>query len=379
MNRLPLPFPTPRAAATAAAMALIAMSAGPFAARAATAPLTMEQIIATAGKTNDNSFCGTKPITLGIHDGFGINGWSKSSMAAVRSEAAKCPNVKQVVRIGQGDLQKSIADVNGMVAQGIDALVIIPDFGKSQLPSIRNATQAGVKVVAWAADPGGTPGKDYVAYVDDDVPAAGRLLGGWMAKALHGEGNVVYLGGPPGGPVSVQTLSGVQQVLAKFPKIIMLTGYKDWPITNWDAAQTQKTVTALLAKYPKIDGIIDDQDGFSGLGVLRAYESANRPMVPFTLLEGNQLACDYQKMKPTNPKFELGTMSARTWLGRVAARKAIAAAEGLTDNEPNIYKLPLYEDTVGGMKVHCDPKQPPDAYISAQFTPAELEKYGKTE
>ena len=116
---------------------------------------SVDQIIANSGKTDDKSFCGTKPIVLGIHDGFGINGWSKTSMAAVRSEAAKCPNVKQMVRIGQGDLQKSITDVNDMVAQGIDALVLIPDFGKAQLPSIKAATDAGVKVVPWAADPGG--------------------------------------------------------------------------------------------------------------------------------------------------------------------------------------------------------------------------------
>src|ERR1700683_17709 len=154
-------------AIAAAALTVAAGLAGPVAA----ADMTADQILATSGVTNDTSFCGTKNITLGIHDGFGINGWSKSSMAAVRSEAAKCPNVKQVVRIGQGDLQKSISDVNGLVAEGIDALVIIPDFGKSQLPSLKNATQAGVKVVAWAADPGGTAGKDYVAYVDDDVTA----------------------------------------------------------------------------------------------------------------------------------------------------------------------------------------------------------------
>jgi ribose transport system substrate-binding protein len=115
----------------------------------------MDQVITASGKNDDKSFCGSKPIVLGIHDGFGINGWSKTSMASVRSEAAKCANVKQLVVIGQGDLQKSISDVNGMVAQGIDALVIIPDFGKSQLPSIKAATTAGVKVVPWAADPGG--------------------------------------------------------------------------------------------------------------------------------------------------------------------------------------------------------------------------------
>jgi ribose transport system substrate-binding protein len=340
---------------------------------------TNDQIIEAAGKTSDKSFCGTTPIILGIHDGFGINGWSKSSMAAVRSEAAKCPNVKQIVRIGQGDLQKSIADVNGMVAQGINALVIIPDFGKSQLPSLRNATQAGVKVVAWAADPGGTAGKDYFAYVDDDVMATGRTNGAWMAKAIHEKGSIIYLGGPPGNPVSAQILAGAAEVLAQYPNIHLLTGTKDWPVTNWDAAVTQKAVTALLAKYPEIDGIIDDQDGFSGLGVLRAYQSANRPMVPFTLLEGNQLACDYAKMKSSNPKFELGTLTARNWLGRIAARKAIAAAEGLPNNEPNIYRLPVYEDTLAGKMPTCDTKQPPDAYISAQFTPEELETYGKTE
>ena len=120
-------------AIAAAALTLAAGLAGPVAA----ADMTADQILAASGVTNDTSFCGTKNITLGIHDGVGINGWSKSSMAAVRSEAAKCPNVKQVVRIGQGDLQKSISDVNGLVAEGIDALVIIPDFGKAQLPSLK--------------------------------------------------------------------------------------------------------------------------------------------------------------------------------------------------------------------------------------------------
>ena len=162
-------------------------------------------------------------------------------MAVVRSEAAKCPNVKQVVRIGQGDLQKSISDVNGLVAEGIDALVIIPDFGKAQLPSLKAATKAGVKVVAWAADPGGKPGEDYVAYVDRDEVSAGRAWAEWTAKAIGGKGNVVFLGGPAGNPVSANSLAGIKTAMAKYPGITMLTGYDDWPITNWDAALLQKT------------------------------------------------------------------------------------------------------------------------------------------
>jgi ribose transport system substrate-binding protein len=340
---------------------------------------TIDQTIAAAGKTSDTSFCGSKPIVLGIHDGWGIWGWSKASMAAVRSEAAKCTNVKQIVAIGQGDLQKSITDISGMVSQGANAIVILANLGKAELPAIKDATAAGVKVVPWAADPGGVKGKDYVDFVDQDPVAAGAALAEWMAKALHGEGNVVYLGGPPGNPVSTHTLQGAVEALKKYPKISLLTGHDDWAVTNWDPAESQKTMTALLAKYPKIDGIINDEDGFAATGVLRAYESAGRPMVPMAIIEANQLACDYARMKPKNPGFELGTESARNWLGRIAARKAIAAAEGVKDDEPSTYPMPIYEDTLGGKEPTCDPKLPPDAYLSSQFTAEELSKYGKAE
>ena len=200
-------------ARTAPWIAGLAMATAAGLAPVAAADMTAEQIIAASGVSDDTSFCGTKPITLGIHDGFGVNGWSKSSMAAVRSEAAKCPNVTQVVRIGQGDLQKSIADVNGLVAEGIDALVIIPDFGKAQLPSIQSATEAGVKVVAWAADPGGVQGKDYVAYVDWDQVDAGTVWAEWTVKAIGGKGNIIFIGGPPGNPVSANSLAGIRTAL----------------------------------------------------------------------------------------------------------------------------------------------------------------------
>ncbi|MCB1488963.1 MAG: substrate-binding domain-containing protein [Bauldia sp.] len=362
-----------RAALLAAAASLA------IAGTASAEDMTADQIMAASGITEDTSFCGDKPITLGIHDGFGVNGWSKSSMAAVRSEAAKCPNVTQVVRIGQGDLQKSIADVNALVAEGVDALVIIPDFGKAQLPSLRAATDAGVKVVAWAADPGGTPGEDYVAYVDWDQIDAGMKWADWMAKALDNKGNIIFLGGPPGNPVSANALAGVKKAMEKYPDMTMLTGFDDWPVTNWDAALLQKTLTALLSKYPQVDGIINDSDGFTGLGVLRAYEAANKPLVPIATLEGNEFGCEYAKLKPDNADLELGTLSARTWMGRVAARKAIAAAQGLENNEPSLYQLPFYEDTLAGMEPKCDPDQPPDAFISVVLTPEQLETYGQTE
>jgi ribose transport system substrate-binding protein len=322
------------------------------------------------------SFCGSKPITLGVEDGFGINAWSQESMAAVRSEAAKCPNVKTIVLIGGGDLQKAISDVNSLVAQGANAITVIPDFGQAELPAIQAATHAGVKVVPWAADPGGAPGQDYVSYVDWSSPVAGTMWANWMVKVTGGHGNIVFIGGPAGNPVTTGQLQSVVKVFAAHPGMKLLTGNSSWPVTNWDPATAQKQMSALLAKYPKIDGLISDY-GTDALAATRAFQAANRPLVPIATLDTNGLSCLYKQVHASDPAFQLATISSRNWLGRVAARKAIAAAEGLPNNEPSTYSLPFFEDTADGLPVHCTAGAAPDFYSSNDLTPAVITQYGK--
>jgi ribose transport system substrate-binding protein len=325
---------------------------------------------------NDIKFCGTKPVTLGVQDGFGVNAWSQASLAAVRAEAAKCSNVKTTVAIGGGDLQKSISDLNSMVAQGAKAIVVIPDFGQAELPAIRSATQAGAKVVPWGADPGGAAGQDFVSYVDWSSPAAGTLWAEWMVKVLHGKGDVAFLGGPAGNPVTSGQLKSIVAVFAKNPGMKLLTGNTSWPVTNWDPATAQKQGSALLAKYPKIDGIISDY-GTDALAATRAFQAANRKLVPIATLDANGLSCLYEKVHSTDPQFQLATISSRNWMGRLAVRKAIAAAEGLPNQEPSSITLPLYEDTAGGKPVKCLAGAGADFYVSNAITPAVLKQYGK--
>ena len=49
---------------------------------------------------------------------------------------------------------------------------------------------------------GRNAGKDYVAYVDWSSPVAGTMWANWMVKVLDGKGNIVFLGGPAGNPVT---------------------------------------------------------------------------------------------------------------------------------------------------------------------------------
>lgn len=339
--------------------------------------MSTAQEMASSGITSSTAFCGTKKITLGIEDGFGINAWSQESMAAVRSEAAKCPNVKTIVEIGGGQLQTAISQVNSMVAQGANAIVVIPDFGQAELPAIKAATGAGVKVVPWGADPGGTPGQYYVSYVDWNSGYAGTLWANWMIKALGGHGNVVMTGGPAGNPVTTAQLKAIVAVFAQHPGMHLLTGDTSWAVTNWDPSQAQQVAASLLAKYKTINGVISDY-GTDALAETRAFAAAGRPLVPIATLEANGLGCLYQqKSKTAGSKFQLATISSRNWLGRIAARKAIAAAEGVPDHEPSLFSLPLIENSLGGPKPVCTSSEPSDYYNSNRISGADLAKYGK--
>lgn len=372
------------AVTSAAALALGACSAAPGSSGGATSAatgsggvtMTVAEEIASAGVTSSKAFCGTKDITIGIQDGYGVNAWSQASMAAVRSEAAKCPNVKTVVQIGEGSLQTSISQINSMVAQQVDALVVIPDFGQAELPALRSATEAGVKVVAWGADPGGIAGTDYLSYVDWDPAEAGTLWANWMVKALGGKGSVVFVGGPAGNPVTTAQLAAVVKVFAANPGMKLLTGDSSWPVTNWDPATAQQVMSSLLAKYSTIDGVISDY-GTDALAETQAFSAAGRSLVPMATLEANGLGCLYQKDKGTETDFNLATVSSRNWLGRVAVRKAIAAAEGVPDNEPSTYELPLIENSLGSPAPVCNSSAPSDFYNSNQLTVSQLSEYGK--
>jgi ribose transport system substrate-binding protein len=339
---------------------------------------TGQDIIAAAGINDDTSFCGNEPIKLGIHDGFGVNPWSQASMAAARLEANKCPNVEQVVVIGGGDLQKSISDVSALVTQGVDGLVIIPDFGEAQLASLQEATAAGVKVVPWAADPNGTDGTDFVEYVDWSSPEAGKMWAEWMVGALGGQGKVVFLGGPAGNPVTAGQLESVVEVFAANPGMELLTGSSEWPATNWDPATAQQQMTALLGQYPQIDGVISDY-GSDLAGAIRAFQAAGRELVPMSATEANSLGCFYQDLKAANPKFQLATISSRNWLGRIAVRKALAAVNGVPNEEPARYSLPLYEDSIGGQAPTCDASLSPDFYHSNLISAEDVAEWGVVE
>jgi ribose transport system substrate-binding protein len=212
----------------------------------------------TSAVSSKYPWCGPKQASIALADGFGDNTWRELTRYSAVTVAAQCPSVtKYVYTNGEGNTQKAISDINSLVAQGITGIVDFPDAGKAMLPELTKAYQAGTIVVPYRVFPGGTAGQNYNAYLSTNFTSAGVLWGHDVATALHGKGNVVFLGGPPANSQSLEEYQGLQSVFKNYPGIHII-GQKPYNVTNWDPAMTQQVVASLLSKYPKIDAVVSD-------------------------------------------------------------------------------------------------------------------------
>ena len=321
-------------------------------------------------------FCGTKKIRVALSDGYGENSWRKITRAEFEDEASKCPNIAEIrYTDGQGNPQKQISDIQGLIAQKFDVILVYPDGGEAILKAMTQATQNGVAVVTY--DVGehfpGTRGKDYLDVTTESLVGVGTTLAEWTVKQLKGEGNIIVLGGTPGNPTSAAMAVGWKAVFAKSPGVKVLEGPVD---TNWDPAESQRVMSSMLAKYPKIDAVMSDY-GLGSMGALRAFVAANRKIPLWPGQDANELGCFWQDHKADNPNFQLATVSARTWLVRVALRKAVGAVQGISDAEPSIITLPLVEDSASNdpkLAPKCDRALPPDAMLSTMLSNEQMKK-----
>ena len=314
------------------------------------------------------SWCGPKKITLGLTDGFGGNSWRLVTTASARNEAAKCPSVTSLTYAdGQGNTQKAISDIQGMVAKGVKALVVFPDAGKAILPALRSAYKAGVVTVPYRVTPGGKAGVDYNVFVDTPFAQAGENWGKWILKVLPKGGNVLMLSGPKGNSQGVDENKGLHKILDPSGKYKFI-GEQPFEVTNWDPALSQKVLSADIAKYPKIDVIVSDF-GPSLVGALGEFKKSGRTIPALATSDGNVLGCYWQKNKAANPTFKLYTVSTQNDHARLAIDWAVAIATGGKKPATTHFPSLVFEDSTTGKPnpVECKSNLPGDIYLSAQL------------
>jgi ribose transport system substrate-binding protein len=314
--------------------------------------------------------CGTKPAVVALTDGFGGAAWFKTTAQEFRDELSKCKNVTKVIYLNaNGSQQKYNSDINTLVSQKVDVLVSFTHFGDASLPVLRNATKAGVTVVPFFSKISGTPGKDYVDVVYQDPVPNGAMWADFLAKTVK-TGNVIFLGGPPGATSSQRFMDAFKVGLKKHPGLKLVE--ENYVVTNWNPADAQKAVTALIAKHGKIDGIASDY-GLTTNAAIKAFEQANLPIpAQATLASSNELNCKYLEYKKAGKAWQYLSLDGTTTLARAAARRAMAAYSNTPYTEPLGWSPYPFADSSAGIDPRCDTSFPPDADLSGQLSNAAL-------
>lgn len=177
----------------------------------------------------------------------------------------------------QNDLNKQIADVEDMVAQGIGALIVNPRDSKGMVPAVNAATAAGVKV--FVIDSTLDPAANFVTLVQSSNTQNGQLVGQWLADNTKGKDlKIALLSGDKGNEVGQERRLGVLAGLlegqlrnegrARFEVV-----GQGWGM--WGHEGGLKAMEDLLVANPDINIVLGENDSMV-LGAKKALEQAGK-------------------------------------------------------------------------------------------------------
>jgi ribose transport system substrate-binding protein len=307
-----------------------------------------------------NNVCetGHGTLTVAYADGFGENVWRQVTKMEFIEQALTYPEIKKIVYTSAGgDATKAVSDMRAYIAQKVDVIVIFADAGPALLPTVKEASEAGILVVLHNGTYiGGKAGKDFVTTVAENICNLGSDFIKIVAENSKKDPTTVFeLGGTPGNPLSAGWQKCSDEEIAKH-KNLKLLGKAD---TNWTQEGTFQAMSALLSQNGSVDGVVYEYaDGFRG--GLRAYQAAKKqPDVIVALRTDEQgLFCDWEKAN--DPNFKIFYSNGQNDQSRFALTAAMLKKAG--KDVPTSVDVPFkMKQVVKGM---CNPDLPEDASVS---------------
>src|SRR5579875_291795 len=210
-------------------------------------------------------------LTVAYVEGFGENVYRQMSKMEFILQALTYPQIGKIIYMSaHSDLTQALADFRSVIAQHVSAIVTYPDFGDAMIPVFQEATKAGIPVSTYAWGYVTGPGTNYTTVVGEDTCKLGQAWAQVMNKYVK-SGDIAFLGGFPGNPLSLGWQTCERQALNKSIHVVAT----EW--TNWDPSKVEGVVAGILAKYPKIKGWSYEDGIFMMQGGYDAYKAAGIP------------------------------------------------------------------------------------------------------
>jgi D-xylose transport system substrate-binding protein len=275
-------------------------------------------MLLVAGVMGAQGLAMAKDLVVGVSwSNFQEERWKRDE-AAIKASLEKM-GAKYISADAQGSNEKQIADIEGLISRGANALIVLAYDADAVLPGVRKAKEEGVPVVAYdrlIQDPN-------VLYLTFDNIEVGRIQAREVLKSKPA-GNYVFIKGAPTDPNANFLHKGQLEVLDGAIKAGKVKVVGEQYTEGWSPEVAQKNMEQILTRNNnKVDAVVASNDGTAG-GAVAAMKAQGLAGIPVSGQDADIAALNrIARREQTVTVFK----DIRT-LGSSAALYAVAMAKG---------------------------------------------------
>ncbi|MHC4154413.1 MAG: substrate-binding domain-containing protein [Planctomycetota bacterium] len=199
-----------------------------------------------------------------------------AQVSAAKKKAEEL-GLKLVYTEARDDMVTQLANVEDLLAQGIDLLILNPKDPQGLIPATKAATKAGVPVIV--IDSTIDAAADFVTTIQSNNLANGEMIGQWLVNRMKGEPiRMALISGVPGNPVGKERRQGVFRGIIE--QQLRATGRMGFEIVaqgwgDWYHEGGLKAMEDIIVAHPEINVMLAENDSMA-LGALEAIKEAGR-------------------------------------------------------------------------------------------------------
>jgi ribose transport system substrate-binding protein len=186
--------------------------------------------------------------TIGVSNTVQGNGWREQMICAIKAQALASGKVASLnIAHRNTDAAGQLEDIRNLIGAGVDAIVVNPADPSGINPALKEATDAGITVVA--VDQAVTEPSAYV--ISNNQEEYAYLGAKWLFEQIGGKGDVVYMRGAAGASADSDRDKGFKRALAEFPDVKVVHEV----FTGWQQDQGKQQILDFIATGVPFNGI----------------------------------------------------------------------------------------------------------------------------
>jgi ribose transport system substrate-binding protein len=230
-----------------------------------------------------------KKFTFGFSQAHNGHPWRVNQTANVRDYWAEnlTDEVGMIFTDGQNKPDKQTADVEDLIARGVDVLIITPVTAEAMTPVVEKAMEAGIKVITLDR----TVNTKVTLHIGADNKLIGKSAAKYIAEELlKGNGNIIEIQGTLGASATIDRHDQFMEELKNYPDVKVIASQT----ADYSREPALKYMEDMIQRFDAGEfTVVYAHNDEMALGAIEALKAADRAKGVFVVgIDGQNEAFD---------------------------------------------------------------------------------------